>query len=194
MTPRRLANRFLLDGPLLGEGETGRVLAGVDLESQSAVAIKLLHPHVVEDEDAYRRLQSEAGTAARLSHRNVMRVHGLWSDDGEWFLVSERVDGAPLESIEGSLAPEAVVALGCQLTEALVETHRLGLVHGDVRPAKVLLASRGAVLFGFGLAGSGARTIGCPGQTAPEVQRGAPPGVPADLYGVGVVLHRALTG
>ncbi len=191
-----LADRFEVVGPPLGEGATGVVYPAVDRASGEAVAAKVLHAHLVDDPGALARLKAEAGAAGRLHHRGIVGVVGLWADLAGQVLVTARVDGIALHAIDSPLAPEAVVALGIQLADALVAAHSGGLVHGDVRPGNVLLGRRGACLFDFGVAGwvaTGPEAASLrAGETAPEVWAGAPPGVPADLYGLGIVLHRAL--
>ncbi len=195
-----LAGRFRITGPPLGRGESGVVLPARDEQGHRDVAVKLLHPHLANDRDALEALRAEAGAAGRLKHRNIVEVLGLWSDEGRWFLVSERVDGCPISDVETPMAPEAVIALGQQVVQALTAAHSSGLVHGDVRPGNVLVGPGGARLFDFGIGSWMARSGDAelvalrPGETAPEVQAGGPPGVPADLYGMGIVLYRALTG
>lgn len=190
----RLCGRFVVDGPPLGEGRTGVVVPAIDEDTGSAVAIKLLHPHLAADAATLARMQADAGVAAHLAHPHIVRVRGVWSDGGRWLLVSERVDGRPLEDmLVTPLQPAAAIALGLELADALATAHAHGVVHGDVRPGNVLVGPRGVLLFDFGLPAlpDDAERVR-PGETAPEVRRGAPPGVPADLYGLGVVLYRAL--
>ena len=195
-----LAGRFRISGPPLGRGETGVVLPARDESGERDVVVKLLHPHLADDAGALEILRAEAGAAGRLRHRNIVEVLGLWSDNGRWFLVSERVDGCAVSDVQSTMAPEAVIALGQQVVVALIAAHDAGLVHGDVRPGNVLVGSGGARLFDFGvspwLARSGNTALATvrAGETAPEVHAGGPAGPPADLYGVGVVLYRALTG
>jgi len=192
-----LAGRFRIVGPPLGSGETGVVLPARDELGQRDVALKLLHPHLSDDPGALEILRAEAGAAGRLKHKNIVEVLGLWSDEGRWFLVSERVDGCSVSQVGAPMAPEAVIALGQQIVQALAASHGTGLIHGDVRPGNVLVGTSGARLFDFGIASwlsqNGEATVR-PGETAPEVHAGGPPGVHADLYGLGIVLYRALTG
>lgn len=197
-----LAGRFRVVGPPIGEGASGVVHPAVDEHTGRPVAIKMLHEHLVGDPAALARLEAEAGIAGRLSHRRVVEVLGLWSDAGRWMLVTQRVDGCSLDQVQGPLAPEAAIALGIQVCDALVAAHDAGLVHGDLRPGNVLVGPAGASVFDFGVAssariaatGAGADLPVRPGETAPELQGGAPPVPATDLYGLGVVLHRALTG
>lgn len=188
-----LAGRFVVEGPPLGHGATGTVLPAFDEVAAREVCLKLVHDHLLGDEAALRALQAEAGAAARFRHPHVLVVHGLWSHEGQWFLVTERIPGAALDSV-APLGPDGVVALGLEVARALSALHEAGHVHGDVRPGHVVCGERGAVLLGFGQRGARGPWASLPGQTAPEVALGSPPGVPADLYGLGVVLHVALTG
>lgn len=187
-----LAHRFEVAGPPLGAGDSGVVYPCVDRETGREVAAKVLH---ADRPDARARLQDEAGVAGRLGHAAVVEVLGVWADrpaegPDRWVLVTELVRGAvPLSALATPLAPEAVAALGAELAGALEAAHALGVVHGDVRPGNVLLAPSGAKLFDFGVRGSIR-----PGETAPEVEAGAPAGPAADVYGLGVVLFRALHG
>jgi len=190
-----LAERFVIEGPPLGEGLTGAILPAHDEVADRPVAVKLVHDHLLEHGPALARLQAEAGAASRLRHPHLLVVFGLWSHQGRWFLVTERLDGRSLESPGTTpLTTEAVIVLGIQIAQALEAMHREGHVHGDVRPGHVMLSGRGAVLLGFGQVGVRGAAGSRPGQTAPEVAQGAPAGVPADVYGLGVALHHALTG
>ncbi len=186
-----VCHRFEVQGAPLGSGSTGVVWPAVDRATGRAVAVKVLHPERVGDPETLARLQDEVAVAGRLSHPNVVGVLGLWADGpGRWVLVTERASGEPLHQVvTGPLAPAAVAALGFELASALEAAHGAGLVHGDVRPGNVLVGAGGARLFDFGTG-----RIVHAGQTAPEVIDGAPPGPASDLYGLGVVLHLALTG
>ncbi|MBX2803829.1 MAG: serine/threonine protein kinase [Myxococcales bacterium] len=204
-----LADRFEVVGLPLGAGASGVVWPARDRHTGRDVAVKVLHAELVGDDAALSRLQDEARLVGRLEHANVVEVVGLWSDgDGRWMLVTERIDGPALRAVDAPMDPAAVIALGAELADALHLAHADGIVHGDVRPGNVLLGTDGARLFDFGVAEfhaavgrSRAQPVAAtdggwlrPGLSAPEVLDGGPPGVPADLYGLGVVLYRALTG
>jgi len=189
-----LAHRFEITGPPLGSGASGVVWPVLDKATGDRRAAKVLHDDRVGDAQAVERLQREASTMGRLRHPRILEGFGLWSDgDGRWILVTERIDGVALSQVDTALEPTAVVTLGIQLAEALEAAHERGIVHGDVRPGNVLVAPEGCKLFDFGLV-VGEATLLRAGQTAPEVLRGGPARVPADLYGLGVVLYRAMTG
>ncbi|MEZ4236564.1 MAG: hypothetical protein R3F59_10490 [Myxococcota bacterium] len=143
-------------------------------------------------------MQDEAAIAGRLQHPHVVEVLGLWSDRVEggpsrWVLVSERVRGIPLHEL-GVLPPEAVVALGLELVDALQAAQRVGLSHGDVRPGNVLAgrAGRRSSTSAARLATDATQLR--PGETAPERLDGGPPTAASDVYGLAVVLHHVLHG
>ncbi len=196
-----LAERFEITGPPVGRGSSGVVFPARDVLADVDVVVKVVHAHLADEPEEVRQLQKAAGAASRLRHAHINPVIGLFSHDGRWMLVSERVRGDTLaQASETRLPVEAVLAYGVQLADALATTHGAGIVHGDVRPGAVLVGAGGVRLFDFGLASTmglpdhEAVRVRRPGITAPEVHAGAPPGPSADLYGLGVVLHRAVTG
>jgi len=194
----RIADRYVVTGPPLGRGASGVVYPGTDDDATqrgvgSSVALKLLHPTVITDPQTFARLQRELGRATRIRHPHVLDVRGLVPHEKRSILVTERVDGPSVASLEGILPTTAVVSLGLQLCSALARAHGAGLVHGDVRPGNVLVGPGGARLFDFGLADVAPMQLR-PGETPPEVLDGAPPSARSDLYGLGLVLARAALG
>jgi eukaryotic-like serine/threonine-protein kinase len=110
--------------------------------------------------------------------------------------------GRPLGAREGRPTAGEAIHILAQVAEALTYVHDLGVVHQDVSPHNILITSRDATvkLADFGLASDSLdrparqETGGTPGYIAPEVLRGAPPSPQSDLYSLGVVAHRLLTG
>ena len=193
-----LAERFVLRREL-GRGATGVVWEAWDEPGDRPVACKVLHDALTDDPGALGVLEAESAAAGRLKHRGILEVHGLWAHEGRRLLITERVAGDSLAAREGAMHLEDALLVAEQVAAALVEAHRHGFVHGDVRPGNVLLTPTGAKLFDFGLAtwvGSMEDTSATvrAGESAPEVLAGGPPRVTADLYGLGVVLVRAATG
>ena len=201
-------------GPLhvlrpLAEGAFGEVYAAWDPKLQREVALKLRRH--AEHEDAARWL-AEARRLARVRHPNVLTVQGADVHDGRAGLWTDLVHGRTLEDVltQGARwgAREAVVA-GLELCAALAAVHAAGLVHGDVTTRNVMIeegalsASPGRlVLMDFGSAHESAlaqtaghgSSAGTPLALAPEVLRGEPPTRAADVYALGVLLYRMLTG
>src|SRR5262249_28751713 len=152
----------------------------------------------------------EARRLASVHHAHVLTVHGVAEHDGRVGMWTELVRGETLaERVrrEGPLDPREVAAIGADLCAALAEVDRIGLVHGDVKPANVMLEAAAedagrprVVLMDFGAAHDWrasrafAISTGTPLVMAPEVLAGGEATPAADLYSLGVVLFHLLTG
>ncbi|WP_437715652.1 protein kinase [Sorangium sp. So ce448] len=162
------------------------------------------------------RFLREMGRCARLRHPNIVRlIDAGQTDEGQLYTVFERWPGqslAELLSVRGALEPQEARRLMRQVLDALACAHRQGIVHGDVRPAHVMVvpsgAERSALLFGFGFAAvaagarggedgaraSGTELVGAQAYAAPEQRRGFAPMACSDLYAWGLVFLECLTG
>jgi serine/threonine-protein kinase len=141
----------------IGAGGTGIVYRAVDLTLQETVALKMLrHDLVTADPRAQEELKQELRLTRRVSHRNVVRTHDFGTSDGVAFITMEFVDGTSLASVlaqRGALGPAVVVALAKQLARALEAAHDQGVIHGDLKPANLLVASDGLLkVTDFGVA------------------------------------------
>jgi serine/threonine protein kinase len=147
------------------------------------------------------RLRREATTAARLNHRNLVKVLGLGQEGDVHFLAMElgrrRADRARPRGLEAN------VALVAQVADALACVHGAGIVHRDVKPANILVTGDGhAVLTDFGLARDASRPswstvgsfAGTPEYASPEQLRGAEVDAVSDVFSLGVTLFELLTG
>lgn len=193
----------------IDRGGMGVVLRGVRADGQfeKEVAIKLLPPGPVGPE-VRARFQSEIRALARLEHPNIAHlIDGGINDDGMPYLVMEYVRGRPLDHYcrESGLGRRRRIALFRQLVAAVSFCHRHLIVHGDIKPANVLVTSDGLVKlvdFGVGtiLPESGQHRERPPGArcspayAAPERLRGDAPAIPQDVFALGAVLHELLTG
>ncbi len=191
---------------LLGEGGSGEVWRAWDPALQREVALKLRRA----GDRASRRWLDEARRLARVRHPHVIGVHGADVHDGRAGLWTDLVRGATLEqrlASDGPLGPREAALVGMVLCEALSAVHRAGLVHGDVKAKNVMRAAGTPervedagriVLMDFGSAhethSPDAGTGGTPLYAAPELLEGGVPTVRSDLYAVGVLLHRLVTG
>jgi CheY-like chemotaxis protein len=142
--------RYRLDG-CLGVGGMGKVFSAWDALLRRRVAIKVLNR-----EDAPETID-EARAMAAVRHPNVVTVYSIEEDDSRWFMVMERIEGTSLDSVltqRGPLDPSEVVEIVRGAASALVEIHRVGLVHGDVKPSNFMIErpSGRIVLTDFGLA------------------------------------------
>jgi HAMP domain-containing protein/predicted Ser/Thr protein kinase len=213
-----VAERYALQA-VLGSGGTGIVYKAADLTLGETVALKVLRPELVtDDERAREELKHELRLTRRVSHRNVVRTYDFGSSHGLPFLTMEYVHGASLAAVlaqRGTLPTDVVLALAKQLTRALEAAHEQGVMHGDLKPANLLVAMDGLLkVTDFGVATLVRRpwarqpapdetvsppqlagaVVGTPEYMAPELLLGGLPDVSADLYAAGMVLHECLTG
>ncbi|MFN2606698.1 MAG: protein kinase [Acidimicrobiales bacterium] len=203
---RLIADRYEV-ADLLGRGGMAEVYAGTDRRLARPVAIKLLSPAMAARPDLRTRFEAEARAAASLSHPNAVAVFDTGEHDGVPFIVMERLPGETLADRLGAgrADPAWVRGLAEEVLAALGAAHAVGLVHRDVKPANILLASDGrAKVADFGIAKSleagGAdltttgQLLGTPAYLAPERIEGAPATPASDLWSLGVVLYEALAG
>ncbi|MFF7615933.1 serine/threonine-protein kinase [Streptomyces lavendulae] len=206
---RVVAGRYRLLGPL-GRGGMGIVWRARDEVLGREVAVKEVRAPAGLDAGEvarmYRRLEREAWAAARISHRGVVTVYDVASEDGRPWIVMELVRGLSLAEVlegEGPMTPQRAAHLGEQVLAALRSAHEAGVLHRDVKPANVLIANDGrVVLSDFGIAsleGSSAITmtgevVGSPEFLAPERALGRDPGPESDLWSLGVMLYAAVEG
>ncbi|MFY1635816.1 protein kinase domain-containing protein [Solwaraspora sp. WMMB335] len=193
----------------LGTGGMSVVWRGYDEVLDRQVAIKVLAPQFAPDHAFRNRIRIEAQAAARLCHPHITNVY----DYGEAvaagatlpYVVMELVDG---ESLAVRLRREhilpwrgAVVACA-EVASALAAAHAAGVVHRDVTPANVMLTSTGAKVVDFGISalagesdvGPDGNLLGTPAYLAPERLNGGQVSPATDVYAVGLLLYRSLTG
>ena len=192
----------------IGRGGMGVVYHAIDRALHEDVAMKIVRDDLVRaDTTLVDRFKSEIRLARKLSHVNVLRAHDLGEADGTWFITMEYVRGTTvLEMLDqrGQLSPDATVALGIQLADALAAAHAVQVIHRDIKPANLLVDEHGTLkVIDFGLAkvtvAEGGHTmrgvvVGTPQYMAPEQLMGDTLDGRADLFAAGVVLYECLTG
>jgi serine/threonine protein kinase len=216
MTGRVIAGRYNLQHPI-GRGAMGVVWRARDQLLDRDVAVKevVISALIGADErrNAYQRTLREARTAARLSHRGVVAVYDVAEEDGRPWIVMELVPSQSLDQVlvvEGRLPPARAGRIGQQLLSALAAAHTAGVLHRDVKPSNVLIATsrtgegwdERAVLTDFGIAqfeGDPRLTqtgmvMGSPGFTAPERIRGSDATPASDLWSLGATIYAAVEG
>lgn len=203
-------------GALRGRGGMGEVYEATRDDGSTPerrYAVKLLHPHLLSDPSAYERFAREARSAAALDSPHVVRVVEVSPDDAAMpFLAMELLEGNDLATIlrERATLPVAeVVTLLRQLGAGLEAAHRAGIVHRDLKPQNVFAARTGPSdedvtwkILDFGVSklagGEGSLSIGhavgTPSYMSPEQARGDVIDHRSDLYSLGVIAYRALTG
>ncbi|MBI2377809.1 MAG: protein kinase [Deltaproteobacteria bacterium] len=198
----------LLLEALLGSGAASRVYLARGPDGPCAV--KVLHDHRVQEPGLSRRLREEAHALGSLDHENIVQVLGAGTTaDGAPYIAMELVDGLSLERLLGSVrpSPAAIVEMTRQLARGLDAAHAKGVVHRDLKPANVLvrigepptlkivdfgIARRVAPNDSTRLTARGA-LLGTPEYVAPEqIKNPSSAGPAADLYSLGVILHRMI--
>ena len=213
--PRLLAGRYQI-GELLGRGGMADVHLGLDARLGRKVAIKLLKPSLANDPAFRTRFRQEAQAAARMAHPSIVRVF----DAGEEiardssgrelqvpFIVMEHVEGKLLKDLvaQGPMPAEQAIQIVSGILTALEYSHRAGVVHRDIKPGNVMVATNGQVkVMDFGIARAISDSSATIAQTSailgtaqyfsPEQARGEAVDARTDLYSTGVVLYELLTG
>lgn len=205
----RVFGRYRIESEL-GRGGMGAVYCAYDSHLHRTVALKVPFFKKGYSEEVVKRFLREARAVARLSHANLCRVFDVGVLDGTLFLTMEFVEGRSLEQLfkSGEPMPEAdVVPVIRQVALALQEAHDCGIIHRDLKPANIMLNTKGQpVVMDFGLAREVDREendltkdgafMGTPAYMSPEQIRGRTHeiGPATDIYSLGVVMYRLLTG
>jgi DNA-binding NarL/FixJ family response regulator len=195
---------------LAGRGGMGVVYRATDLALERQVALKLIAPDAAQDPVFRARFEHECRAAAAIDHPHAVEVFHAGEENGVLYVTMRYVEGTDLGALlarESALDPGRAVELIAQVAGALDVAHSRGLVHRDVKPTNVLIAMRGgnehAFLTDFGLTkrseGDAGLTkpgfaMGTADYMAPEQARGADVDGRADVYALGCVLYKSLTG
>ncbi|MFI5006227.1 MAG: protein kinase [Solirubrobacterales bacterium] len=192
---------------ILGRGSMGTVFKAWDTTLERWVAVKTVRAGVgmagFWDDDLVRRLVSEAAIVARFNHPHVVAVHDVRDAADAAYIVMELVDGLSLEALlrsSGRLGTDRTAPLVAALASALSAAHALNLMHRDVKPGNVLLGRDGTIkLTDFGIASfvsshTRGRGFGTPGYVPPEAVRGDGIDASGDLFALGALAYRCLTG
>ncbi len=182
----------------LGRGSFGVVYQARDSELDRLVAFKVVRPGKAEV--AADQLQREADTIAHLSHPGLVALLDVGRCEAGPYLVLELLRGRTLKERlrEGPVPPADAVRIALEVAHGLAHAHGRGVVHRDLKPSNVFLCEDGSVrLLDFGLAHAfGRRRLdgGTPDFMAPEQWRGAPEDERTDVFALGVLLYRLLSG
>ena len=189
----------------LGRGGAGIVYKAVDETLGRDVAVKTLNPDLANTE-VMSRFRAEATILAKLNHPQIATIFELFREEDELLMVMEFVRGETLDKLSerlGPIDPDRSAYLIDLILSALEHAHRAGVVHRDIKPANVMVSDEGGIkIMDFGIArvlGAEQKTIdfrlmGTPADMSPEQVMGEEVDGRSDLYSVGVLFYRLLTG
>ncbi len=190
----------------IGQGGMADVFLAIDTILNRHVAIKILRSDQSTDEISILRFEREAQAATTLAHPNIVEIYDVGEYKNHHYIVMEYVAGKTLKKVIRDRAPllnlEAVDTMK-QLTSAVAEAHKRGIIHRDIKPQNVIVKSDGSLkILDFGIAtakGSAQLTqannvMGSVHYLAPELAKGEPASPQSDIYALGIVFYEMLTG
>ena len=192
----------------LGAGGMGKVYEAHDEKLDRLVAVKVIHPKILDNADARKRFLREARANAKLSHPSIVQIYHLVEWEGRDCIVMEKVEGVSLrEQLRaGALEPGAVLMLGRQIADGLAAAHAKGLVHRDIKAENIMVSDGGsrAKILDFGLAkelfsedvllSQPGAVMGTLHSMSPEQAQGRLVDARSDLFSLGVLLYEMVTG
>lgn len=190
----------------IASGGMGVLYKANQLNLNRIVALKVLHTQFTSDPSFIKRFDREARAMARLDHQNIIRVYDVGQHENAHYIVMEYFPGKDLRWItveKGSFTQEETVGVAIQIAEALSFAHEHGIIHRDIKPGNIMMNDRKIVKVGdFGIAAAAdevsltatGQVLGTPEFMAPEQARGEPIDGRADLYALGLVIYKMLTG
>ena len=191
----------------VGNGGMAIVYKARDMVLNRFVAVKVLRDEFTTDEEFIKRFETEAQSAARLTHANIVSIYDVGVDNGIYFIVMELIQGKTLKEIiveEGGPLPwKWSINVAIQIASALEVAHRNNIIHRDIKPHNIIITEDGvAKVTDFGIAKAVSnstitafgKTIGSVHYFSPEHARGGYTDAKSDLYSLGVVMYEMLTG
>ncbi len=191
----------------IGNGGMATVYRATDLVLKRYVAVKILRDEFTTDEEFIRRFETEAQSAARLTHPNIVSIYDVGVDSGVYYIVMELIQGKTLKEIiveeKGPLPWKWSVNVAIQIGSALEMAHKNNIIHRDIKPHNIIITEDGiAKVTDFGIAKAVSNstitafgtTIGSVHYFSPEHARGGYTDAKSDLYSLGVVMYEMVTG
>ena len=203
---RILGNRYEIIEKV-GNGGMATVYKATDLVLKRYVAVKILRDEFTTDEEFIRRFETEAQSAAKLVHSNIVSIFDVGVDNGIYYIVMELIQGKTLKEIileeKGPLPWKWSVNVAIQIASALEMAHKNNIIHRDIKPHNIIITEDGvAKVTDFGIAKAVSnstitafgKTIGSVHYFSPEHARGGYTDAKSDLYSLGIVLYEMVTG
>lgn len=202
---KTIANRYEIISKT-GVGGMATVYKAKDKVLNRDVAVKVLKDEFTTDEEFVKRFNSEALSAASLTHPNIVSIYDVGNENEIYYIVMELVRGKTLKQIiteEGVLPWKWSVNIAMQIASALETAHKNNIVHRDIKPHNIIITEDGvAKVTDFGIAKAVSNstitafgtTIGSVHYFSPEQAKGGYTDAKSDIYSLGVVMYEMLTG
>lgn len=191
----------------VGQGGMAVVYRGLDRTLKRVVAVKILHKHLADSQEARDRFEREAQAVAKLRHENILEIFDFSAKaDADSYIVTEFIDGQTLRQVisERPIAfPEIGAMLVLQVGRALAHAHAAGILHRDIKPENIMIRSDGVVkLMDFGISHMvdlerltvTGQLLGSPAYMSPEHVEGRPLDFRTDVFAAGIVLYQLCVG
>ena len=200
-----LGNRYEIIEKI-GSGGMATVYRAKDLVLKRFVAVKILRDEYTTDNEFIKRFNTEAESAASLTHANIVSVYDVGREGTLYYIVMELIKGKTLKEIiveDGRMGWKWSVKIAKQIASALEVAHRNNIVHRDIKPHNIIITEDGvAKVTDFGIAKAVSNstitafgtTIGSVHYFSPEHARGGYTDAKSDLYSLGVVMYEMVTG
>jgi serine/threonine protein kinase len=194
---------------LIGEGGMGAVYLAQHTQVSRRVAIKVLLPQYLKNQEIRQRFKNEASMMAHLQHPNIVSLYDYVEDDSGLYLIMEFVEGTPLDEyiakVTGPMPEMKAIPIIKQILEAFSYAHSQKVVHRDIKPANILVGVDGKVkILDFGIAriiGEGGHNLTKTGTQmgtvfymSPEQVQGKKVDHRSDIYSLGVTFYQMVTG
>jgi serine/threonine protein kinase len=208
---KTVGKRYVIE-EMLGQGGMSAVYKATDPNLKRVVAIKVIHPHLSDNQDFVKRFEEEAAAVAQLRHPGIILVHDFNKDDelDLYYMVLEFVPGETIQdhlkrlNDQGrKLSVSKALEFMANICDAVDYAHQRGMIHRDIKPANLMLTTTGqAILMDFGIAkivggqrhtATGA-VVGTAMYMSPEQIKGEQPDRRSDIYSLGVTLFEMLSG
>jgi len=191
---------------LIGKGGMGEVYKAIHKGLNRTVAIKMLSPEIMDNEEFRKRFQQEAQIIAQLDHKNIIKVYDIDTYDNKLCIIMEHIDGESLESVLKKKEKFDItysIELIIKIAQALDYAHNKGIIHRDIKPDNIMVdMSENIKLMDFGIARMVDTTLntqtglsmGTPKYMSPEQAEGKKVKKTTDIYSLGIILYRLVAG